>query len=309
MTSDGWKDARLYSDAISKPIGGQPLLRGDHNACCCRDEDFSASTGTGRSECERLFLCTLRCASTPSSQRHVMSDEPSKHFPRPHPGRVSWRPDKHCPLGPSFRYRVTANRKSLWQHVRDGWVTSTWPDRTGPLRDACLHGLSRLHAPPPPSVPARHIIWIAALAAGIGFPLGFHDNRDHLPVARQAGVASLCQRFQGEDISSPDARTSTAPARRASGCDASTDPALCAGGADLCLSPAWDPLVSARLDMLSATRAGGRSAGGGDERGARCWFSCGAFSLYLSCLGGRCGSGCVVVSWVADTAAPRREAR
>jgi len=42
----------------------------------------------------------------------------------------------------------------------------------------------------------------------VGFPLGFHDTLHHLPVVRQAGLASsFGLRFQGEGYFLTDART------------------------------------------------------------------------------------------------------
>ena len=42
----------------------------------------------------------------------------------------------------------------------------------------------------------------------VGFPLGFHDTLHHMPVVRQAGIASsFGLRFQGEGYFLTDART------------------------------------------------------------------------------------------------------
>jgi len=42
----------------------------------------------------------------------------------------------------------------------------------------------------------------------VGFPLGFHDTMHHLPVVRQAGIASsFGLRFQGQGYFLTDART------------------------------------------------------------------------------------------------------
>ena len=48
-----------------------------------------------------------------------------------------------------------------------------------------------------------------------GFPLGFHDTMHHLPVVRQATIASsFGVRFQGQGTSSPTRAPTAAPAAR-----------------------------------------------------------------------------------------------
>jgi len=145
----------------------------------------------------RLFLVT---------SRHVMIYAPSRHFPdrleiemHVDPGNVARSTGFSIPL-----YR---HGKSLWRQGEDSAgeidVAVIELDRAALPKDAAFHafGPEHLHDPAFP-------VEIGSAALVVGFPLGFHDTVHHLPVARQAGIASAYGlRFQGEGYFLTDART------------------------------------------------------------------------------------------------------
>jgi Trypsin-like peptidase domain len=146
---------------------------------------------------ERLFFVT---------SRHVVIDEPSKHFPDRLEIELHIDPAN---LGASvwFSMPLYIDGKSAWRQGAD----------TGGEIDVAVLELSRkalpatmpLHAFTPKHLPApRDNIGIGSSLLVIGFPLGFHDMLHHLPVARQAVVASAYGlRFQGKGFFLTDART------------------------------------------------------------------------------------------------------
>jgi hypothetical protein len=145
-----------------------------------------------------LFLVT---------SRHVMFDAPSKHFP----DRIEI--ELHVDAADvarstGFSIPLYRDGKGLWRQARD---------RAGEIDVAVIeieHG-----ALPPTAVyrafhaehlydPGRHEIEVGSSVLVVGFPLGFHDTLHHLPVVRQAGIASsFGMRFQGEGYFLTDART------------------------------------------------------------------------------------------------------
>lgn len=151
----------------------------------------------------RLYLVT---------SRHVLFDEPSEH-----------RPDRleielHADEDESVHVTVTSvllyeDGKSVWRDAKDAG---------GPV-DVAVIELNRAGLPPLVHVftPSNLLSDLDAVRVGtplllIGFPLGFYDTLHHLPVARQAVVASsFGLRFQGQGYFLSDARahrgTSGAP--------------------------------------------------------------------------------------------------
>lgn len=145
----------------------------------------------------RLFLVT---------SRHVMFDEPSNHFPN----RVEIElhtdaTDLTRSIGLSLLlYR---DGKSVWRQGTD----------SGGEIDVAVIELERTALPP--SVVLRsftptHLqgslreVEVGTPVLIVGFPLGFHDAVHHLPVVRQAVIASsFGVRFQGLGYFLTDART------------------------------------------------------------------------------------------------------
>jgi hypothetical protein len=145
----------------------------------------------------RLFLVT---------SRHVFIDEPTKHFPN----RVEieiHNDARNLAASTGFSIPLYRNGKSLWRQGED----------TGGEIDVAAIELER-HALPASMAYAAFTPLHLHTAADqpeigssllvVGFPLGFHDTLHHLPVVRQAVIASSYgMRFQGKGFFLTDART------------------------------------------------------------------------------------------------------
>jgi len=145
----------------------------------------------------RLYLVT---------SRHVLIDRPSKHFPDRIEIEIHTDGDD---LGQSVGFSLPLYRqgKSLWHQGTD----------SGGEIDVALIEIDRAALPPSALLcaftPAHLLGQPAEVEVGtsilvVGFPLGFHDTLHHLPVVRQAVVASAFgMRFQGLGYFLTDART------------------------------------------------------------------------------------------------------
>jgi S1-C subfamily serine protease len=146
---------------------------------------------------ERLFLVT---------SRHVLFDEPSNHRPDRIEIEIHVDPNN---MAQSVQFSIPLYRdgKSLW---RQG------VDAAGQI-DVALIEIDRAALPKAPAYraftpkhlvdPGKHVD-IGTDLVVVGFPLGFHDTLHHLPVVRQAGLASsFGLRFQGVGYFLTDART------------------------------------------------------------------------------------------------------
>lgn len=145
----------------------------------------------------RLFLVT---------SRHVMYDRPSRHFPDRIEIELHIDPtDVARSIG--FSIPLYRNGKSLWRQGQDS---------AGDI-DVAVIELERAALPPTAVYRAfnpAHLhgpdrqVEVGSSVLVVGFPLGFHDTLHHLPVVRQAGIASsFGLRFQGEGYFLTDART------------------------------------------------------------------------------------------------------
>ena len=145
----------------------------------------------------RLFLVT---------SRHVLIDEPSEHFPDRLEIELHTDPD-NLTTSTGFSIPLYRDEKSIWRQGLDsageidvGVIEierSALPARTAYRAFTPEHLLQ-------PGQPVE--IGTPLLVAG--FPLGFHDALHHMPVVRQAVVASAFGlRFQGEGYFLTDART------------------------------------------------------------------------------------------------------
>jgi len=145
----------------------------------------------------RLFLVT---------SRHVIIDEPSKHFPDRIEIELHVDPENMAE-STGFSIPLYRNGKSIW---RDGADTAGVVDIAVIAIDrAALPGTTVYRAFTP-----QHLLGpldqveIGTTLLVVGFPLGFHDTLHHMPVVRQAVVASsFGLRFQGEGYFLTDART------------------------------------------------------------------------------------------------------
>ncbi len=146
---------------------------------------------------ERLYVVT---------SRHVVIDEASGHLPdrielelHPDPGNLA------SSIG--FSIPLYAGGTAVWRQARDAAgeidVAAIEIDR-GALPESVAY---RAFTPRHLLDPAERVEVGTSLLV-VGFPLGFHDALHHLPVVRQAIVASwFGLRFQGEGYFLTDGRT------------------------------------------------------------------------------------------------------
>jgi hypothetical protein len=145
----------------------------------------------------RLFLVT---------SRHVLIDRPSAHFPdrieiELHVDAVN------LTRSAQFSMLLYRNGRSVWRQGRDASgeidVAVVEIDRAALPASAVFHAFSSAHLQT-----SLSDIEVGAALLIVGFPLGFHDTLHHLPVVRQAVIASsFGLRFQGQGYFLTDART------------------------------------------------------------------------------------------------------
>jgi S1-C subfamily serine protease len=146
---------------------------------------------------ERLFLVT---------SRHVMIDEPSKHFPDRIEIELHIDP-RNMAVSTGFSMPLYKDGKSVWRQGSD----------TGGEIDVAVIEIQRDALPkttvyraftPAHLHDSREPVELAASMLVVGFPLGFHDALHHLPVVRHAvNASSFGLRFQGKGYFLTDART------------------------------------------------------------------------------------------------------
>lgn len=145
----------------------------------------------------RLFVVT---------SRHVVIDEPSKHFP----DRIEI--ELHTDAGnmaqsTGFSIPLYRDGGRLWRQGVDAAgevdVAAIEIDRTALPDSAVISAFSPRHL-----YDSDHQVEVGTSLLVLGFPLGFHDTLHHMPVARHAVVASsFGLRFQGMGYFLTDART------------------------------------------------------------------------------------------------------
>ena len=140
------------------------------------------------------------------TSRHVLIDEPTRHFP----DRIAIDlhvDEQNLTRATGFSLPLYRDGKSIWRTGRDA----------GSAIDVAVIELERdalpdpvlLHAFTPAHLQAAlDDVEVGAPVLIVGFPLGFHDTLHHLPVVRQAVIASsFGLRFQGQGYFLTDART------------------------------------------------------------------------------------------------------
>ncbi len=160
-------------------------------------QQLTNATGFFFERDERLYLVT---------SRHVLRDEPTGHFPD--------RIELELISNPENVAESTSCSLPLYADGRGLWVQGL--DAAGGV-DVALLELDRRALPPtfvyraftPEHLfPGFDHVDVGTPLLVIGFPLGFHDTLHHVPVARQAIVASsFGLRFQGQGYFLTDART------------------------------------------------------------------------------------------------------
>ena len=169
---------------------------------------------------ERLFLVT---------NRHVLLDEASGHRPDRLEIELHVAPD-NVAMTTQFSIPLYRERTPVWREARDsaGTIDVAAVELERPALPATLlsHRFTPAHL-----VKQLDQIEVGTSVLIAGFPLGFHDTLHHLPVVRQAVIASAFgMRFQGNGYFLTDARmhrgTSGAPV-------VARDPTQGAGRAEL----------------------------------------------------------------------------
>lgn len=146
---------------------------------------------------ERLYLVT---------SRHVVMDGPSKHFPNRLEIEVH-TDATDLSQSTGFSVMLYEDGQSVWRQGTDSAgeidVAVIELDRDALPDAAVLCAFTPAHLPQPEAQ-----VEVGSSVLIVGFPLGFHDHVHHLPVVRQAVVASAFGiRFQGLGYFLTDART------------------------------------------------------------------------------------------------------
>lgn len=140
------------------------------------------------------------------TSRHVFLDEPTNH--RPNRIEIELHTDE-ADLGRSTGYSIPLyeGKQPIWREAKDpgGPVDVALV----PIDVTALPATASFEAFTPDSIqPPTEGVEIGTTLLAVGYPLGFEDALHHLPVARQAGLASsFGLRFQGKGYFLIDART------------------------------------------------------------------------------------------------------
>jgi S1-C subfamily serine protease len=145
----------------------------------------------------RLYLVT---------SRHVVIDRPTQHFPNRL--EIELHTDgTDLSKSTGFSMMLYEDGGSQWRQGTDSAgeidVAMIELDRAALPEDAVFSAFTPAHLPQP-----GVDVEVGSSVLIVGFPLGFHDHVHHLPVVRQAVVASAFGiRFQGQGYFLTDART------------------------------------------------------------------------------------------------------
>jgi hypothetical protein len=146
---------------------------------------------------ERLFLVT---------SRHVMIDEPTKHFPDRIEIELHMDPD-NLANSTGFSIPLYKNGKSIWRQGTDSAgeidVAVIELERAALPKSAVYRAFGPAHLQT-----SQDQAEIGSSLLIVGFPLGFHDTLHHMPVVRHAVISSsFGLRFRGFGYFLTDART------------------------------------------------------------------------------------------------------
>ncbi len=146
---------------------------------------------------ERLFLVT---------SRHVIFDEPSKHFPNRIEIEIHTDPD-NLAKSTGFSIPLYRDGKGLWRQGTDTAgeidVAVIEIERAALPKGMVYRAFTPEHLHDP-----LDQVEVGTTLLVVGFPLGFHDTLHHMPVVRHAVIASsFGLRFQGMGYFLTDART------------------------------------------------------------------------------------------------------
>jgi S1-C subfamily serine protease len=158
---------------------------------------LTAASGFFFARDERLYLVT---------SRHVVADEQSGHFPNR--VEIEIHTDaENLTRSTGFSVLLYADGQSVWRQGCDSAgdidVAVVRLDRAALPKTAVLHAFTPEHLQQ-----SLEEVEVGSSLLIVGFPLGFHDTLHHLPVVRQALIASSFGiRFQGHGYFLTDART------------------------------------------------------------------------------------------------------
>jgi hypothetical protein len=185
------------SSTLALPLTESLLLAAAHVNTFNGQQLLTNASGFFFQRGERLFLVT---------SRHVMLDEPSRHFPdrieieiHTDPGNMAHSTGFSIPL-----YR---DGMSAWRQGTDSGgdvdVAVIEIERASLPRTSVYRAFTPRHL-----VDAADPVELGSPLLVVGFPLGFHDALHHLPVVRHAvNASSFGFRFQGKGYFLTDART------------------------------------------------------------------------------------------------------
>lgn len=145
----------------------------------------------------RLFLVT---------SRHVVFDDPSQHYPNRIEIELHIDPDDLAE-STGFSIPLYRNGESVWRQGLDaaGEIDVAVIELN---RDALPQTTVYRAFTPQHLLGSLDQVEVGTSLLVVGFPLGFHDTLTHMPVVRQAIIASsFGLRFQGKGYFLTDART------------------------------------------------------------------------------------------------------
>lgn len=145
----------------------------------------------------RLFVVT---------SRHVVFDEPSKHTPDRIEIEIHVDPENMA-RSTGFSIPLYRNGKGVWRQGSD--AAGEIDVAVIELERGAFPAGAAYRAFTPAHIPGHaDTVEVGTSLLVVGFPLGFHDTLHHLPVVRQAIVASwFGMRFQGKGYFLTDSRT------------------------------------------------------------------------------------------------------
>jgi S1-C subfamily serine protease len=161
------------------------------------DRPLTNASGFFFARGERLFLVT---------SRHVLNDPDSGHSPSR--VEIELHTDaRNMTQSTGFTIPLYRDGKSVWRQALDS--AGEIDVATLELERAALPATLAYRAFTPANLPgAAGQAEIGSSLLVVGFPLGFHDTLHHMPVVRQAIIASsFGLRFDGKGYFLTDART------------------------------------------------------------------------------------------------------
>jgi S1-C subfamily serine protease len=161
------------------------------------DHALTSASGFYFERDERLYLVT---------SRHVLIDEPSGHLPDRIVIEIHTDAE-NLTQSVGFSMLLYHDQRAVWHQATDAGgevdVAVIELDRAALPKSRVLHAFTPAHLPRDDGK-----VEVGESVLVVGFPLGFHDTLHHLPVVRQALIASsFGLRFQGEGYFLTDART------------------------------------------------------------------------------------------------------